>query len=137
MRLRYLFALVAVGVLGASIWAIWTQGGDAWIGHTIGLDNGAGPWYLFWSGWGANFAEYGILLAVIAAARKHNCHVKGCWRLSWKQFGDHALCRSHHPHGVPTAQDIAEEHAAAQAAVASRVPSRVPLTSTNPAGGRV
>ena len=34
--------------------------------------------------------------------RKHNCHVKGCWRLEWHTDPDtgHPMCRHHHPDGA-------------------------------------
>lgn len=33
--------------------------------------------------------------------RKHNCHVKRCWRLEWHPHPEHGhpVCRKHHPHG--------------------------------------
>ena len=33
--------------------------------------------------------------------RKHNCHVRRCWRLAWHPHPDHGhpVCRRHHPDG--------------------------------------
>lgn len=67
--------------------------------HFFGLDDLSGPFYGFWSGVGSDISELAIVAAVIAGYRKHNCHVKGCWRL-----GKHAVrntpyvvCAKHHP----------------------------------------
>ena len=62
------------------------------------LDPLHGDGYQFWSGIG------GDLFLVSAAAvwwRKHNCAIRGCWRL---QFHTHPekdvpVCRKHHPKG--------------------------------------
>lgn len=92
----------AVVVVAVSTWAILTQGGDAWLGHTFGLDNGDGPWYLFWSGMGANFGELSLVAAIVGAYRHKKCDVKGCWRLQWREYVDadgvkHLWCKKHHP----------------------------------------
>ena len=34
--------------------------------------------------------------------RKHNCHMRGCWRMQWHPLpgeNGHPVCRKHHPHG--------------------------------------
>lgn len=52
-----------------------------WLSHALGMDNGSGPIYLAWSGWGGDIAE----IAVIGAAWKIlNCHEDGCWRVGTK-----------------------------------------------------
>lgn len=59
--------------------------------------------YNLWSGFGGDLA---FLAAVIAypwvAYRRHNCQVKGCWRIGRHEFADpdgvkRALCHVHHP----------------------------------------
>lgn len=75
-------------------------------------------WYNFWSGFGSDIAEFSILIGVIAFYRKHDCHVKGCWR-----FQHHAVegtpyivCRKHHPtidRMPPTAEQVRTAHQAA------------------------
>lgn len=89
-----------------------------WLLHILGVDDVSGPYYGWWSGAGSDLGEYAILGGIIAAARKHNCHVHRCWRL-----GRHAVdgtpfitCRKHHPviKGQKyTAQAIRFEHRAA------------------------
>ena len=36
--------------------------------------------YQWWSGAGSDLGEATIIGAVIATAKHHNCHHKGCWR---------------------------------------------------------
>lgn len=76
----------------------------AWIMHATGSDNVSGPEYGFWSGFGSDLA---MLAAVLAFPwvqyRRHNCQVKGCWRLGRHEFTDpdegvrRLLCWVHHP----------------------------------------
>lgn len=70
-----------------------------WFVHYTGSDENR-YWYGWWSGFGGftTIAVSGLLIA-FAHLRKHNCHVKGCWR-----FGRHSVdgtpyvtCRRHHP----------------------------------------
>jgi hypothetical protein len=50
-----------------------------------------------------------------AIVRRHNCHAKGCWRLGRHAVPgtDYIVCRKHHPHETPTADQILAEHRAA------------------------
>lgn len=85
-----------------------------WLMHILGLDNPSGVPYLAWSGPGGDVGQFAILGGLIAAWRKHTCHVDRCWR-----FGVHSVagtpyraCRKHHP-AVPdriSAEHIAEAH---------------------------
>lgn len=77
-----------------------------WFMHLMGLDNGSGRWYLFWSGFGANFQEYAMLGAALVLYRKHTCHVQGCARLGRFHAGDWVVCKHHSPSGAPTAGDV-------------------------------
>lgn len=69
----------------------------------IGVTNGSGHAYLWWSGIGSDIAELAIIGGMITIVRKHNCGVKRCWRLAKHDYTDpesgiiHALCRKHHP----------------------------------------
>lgn len=67
-----------------------------WIAHFLGLDNGSGPWYLFWSGFGSDFGEITVVGAIVAIFRHKNCIIKGCWRLGHPdpEHG-HPVCRVH------------------------------------------
>ncbi len=83
--------------------------------HWLGMDNGSGRLYLFYSGFGANFGELLIFGGLISMYRKHNCHVKGCWRIGHRTVAgtDHVVCRRHHPLDAPTADQVADDHRAA------------------------
>jgi len=65
-----------------------------------------GDGYQFWSGIGSGSP---LIAGVYLAWRRHNCHVRGCPRVIWKQHGDHSLCRRHHPHDAPTADALNSE----------------------------
>jgi len=55
-----------------------------------------GNGYQWWSGLGSGSAW---LAGIALFWRKHNCHVGGCWRLSWHEHPDHGhpVCRKHFP----------------------------------------
>jgi hypothetical protein len=46
--------------------------------HILGLDNGSGHWYLWWSGVGSDITEFAVIGAVWHSV---NCHEPGCWRV--------------------------------------------------------
>ncbi len=85
------------------------------LGHLIGAD-GKG-WYNFWSGIGADIGQLALIGAAIGLYRKHNCHVKGCWRIA-KQPLEHdgatwMVCHKHHPADQltdATMQRLSEQH---------------------------
>jgi hypothetical protein len=60
-----------------------------------------GNGYQFWSGIGSDAGELAILGGIIAIYRRHNCHIRRCWRLSWHVHPEHGhpVCRRHHPEG--------------------------------------
>lgn len=65
----------------------------------LGVTNGAGRWYLWWSGM---FGNITIFAAVAVFYRKHNCHVHRCLRIGTHTAVDrdgvqHTVCRTHHP----------------------------------------
>lgn len=49
-----------------------------WLAHILGLDNATGAWYLFWSGFGGDFAEFVVLVTIIRGImnlnKKHDRH---------------------------------------------------------------
>jgi hypothetical protein len=57
-------------------------------------------------------ADITLLGGAYAIARRHNCHVKGCWRIARQQVPgtSYIVCRKHHPHDEPTAAKILEAH---------------------------
>ncbi|MCU1587556.1 MAG: hypothetical protein JWN31_1049 [Frankiales bacterium] len=67
--------------------------------NVLGVINGGGRWYLWWSGM---FSNLTIFAAMIIFYRKHNCHIHGCWRIGRHTAVDangveHIVCKSHHP----------------------------------------
>lgn len=83
-----------------------------WALHFLGVDSGSGPAYLWWSGFGANFGELAIVSALYAVVRRHNCHVRRCWRVGRRQVEGtgFVVCRRHDPAGTVTAADIRERY---------------------------
>lgn len=79
------------------IW--WWHPLQHWLAVHTGTVNEPGPYYGFFSGFGSDLGEIALVGGFIALYRKHNCHVKGCWRIAhhevegtpWK------VCRKHHP----------------------------------------
>lgn len=83
--------------------------------HTGSLNtSGAPPDYNFWSGFGSDIGEIAIIGGLISIYRKHNCHVKGCWRIARHPVTgtDYIVCRKHHPLDDPTHQEVIDAHRA-------------------------
>jgi hypothetical protein len=53
--------------------------------------------YNFWSGFGSDIGEVGIIGGLAHMARARNCHVKGCWRIGRHPHGPFRVCAKHHP----------------------------------------
>lgn len=86
-----------------------------WLAVHTGTINEPGPYYGFWSGFGSDIGEIALLGALVGIYRKHNCHVKGCWRISRHRVEGTpwTVCRKHHPgiaNGAPTAAQVAADH---------------------------
>jgi hypothetical protein len=84
-----------------------------WFLHVFGLDSGTGPPYLFWSGIGSDLTELGLIGVLIGAYRKHNCHVRRCWRLARTPVTGtpYVTCRRHNPlipNAAPTMAEVKE-----------------------------
>ena len=62
-------------------------------------------------------ADITLLGGAYAIARRHNSHVKGCWRIARAQVPGtgYIVCRKHHPHEAPTPEKVIEAHNAALA----------------------
>lgn len=89
-----------------------------WLQHVLGLDNPSGPWELFWSGFGSDLGEWTIAATPFVLWRRHNCHVKRCWRIGRHRVEGtpFVVCRRHHPDDHVTAQDVAAAAAKARGA---------------------
>ena len=76
----------------------------------FGVINEGGKGYGFWSGVGSDIGEVALIGAVIAAYRRHNCHVRRCWRLQRHpvEGTPWIVCRKHHPtiNQLPDAGDL-------------------------------
>lgn len=57
-----------------------------WLEIHTGTTNEPGPYYGFWSGFGSDIAEFGLLFGVLGLYKHHNCPVKGCPRITHKKF---------------------------------------------------
>jgi hypothetical protein len=85
-------------------------------------------------------ADITLLGGAYAILRRHNCAVKGCWRIGRHPVAgtDHIVCRKHHPHESPSAERVLAEHAAANrhdiltAAGAAATAAEVAATETSP-----
>jgi hypothetical protein len=96
------FAACAV-VVGLGIWLQHARLMGHWLQIHTGTVNEPGPYYGFWSGFGSDLEEFGILGAIGATiyslVRKYNCHEPGCWRIGNHPAagGQFHLCYRHHP----------------------------------------
>jgi hypothetical protein len=104
-----------------------------WLQVHTGTVNEPGPYYGFWSGFGSDLEEFGILGAIGAAlyslVRKYNCHEPGCWRIGNHPAADGQfnLCYRHHPdfQGKKPTHELIErlhrEHLERQAAIHNKL----------------
>jgi hypothetical protein len=95
-RLKWAVPVVAVAAIAYAL-NRWTGGMYFW--HPDRPGNG----YNTWSGIAGSFLTSvpGWVAVVLLYVWHHNCHVKGCWRLSWHpsdDHGGHPVCKRHHPH---------------------------------------
>jgi hypothetical protein len=100
-----------------------------WLQVHTGTVNEPGPYYGFWSGFGSDLEEFGILGAIGAGiyqlVKKYNCHEPGCWRVGNHPTADGQfnLCYRHHPdfQGTKPTHELIErlhcEHVERQAAI--------------------
>jgi hypothetical protein len=81
-------------------------------------------------------ADITLLGGAIAIYRKHNCHAKGCWRVGRHpvEGTSYIVCRKHHPHETPTAEQIIAEHAASMADRAAIGGLSTPAAPAPPSG---
>jgi hypothetical protein len=104
---RRLIVIASLGGLAvlviAVFWVVHARQVDHWLGVHTGTINEPGPYYGFWSGFGSDIAEFGILGAigtgVYQMVKKYNCHQPRCWRVGTHPAagGQFLLCFHHHP----------------------------------------
>lgn len=100
-RKRWLLFLATSALAVAIIaWASDWSAVQSWLWVHTGTGNEPGSFYGFFSGFGSDLGEYviivGIATGVTRAARAHNCHIKGCWRVGGFPVADYRVCRKHH-----------------------------------------
>ena len=122
--------LVAATIVG---WVLDAGPFNHWLAVHTGTVNESGPYYGFWSGFGSDLAEFGVLGAIGTAiyqlVRRYNCHEPGCWRVGTYPAagGQFLLCYRHHPDydsNKPTHDLIVRihrEHAKQQAAIRDKL----------------
>jgi hypothetical protein len=122
-------ALVCAATAVIVLWVVYSRKVGHWLGIHTGTFNESGPYYGFWSGFGSDITEFGILGAIGAGiyqlVRKYNCHEPGCWRIGQHPAagGQFMLCYRHHPDyqgKKPTReliQRLHSEHLERQAAI--------------------
>jgi hypothetical protein len=125
-------SLTCAATAGITLWAIHAGLIGHWLAVHTGTVNETGPYYGFWSGFGSDLTEFGIIGAIATAAyqlfRKYNCHQPGCWRVGNHPAagGQFSLCYLHHPDyqgKKPTReliQRLHQEHLERQAALLGR-----------------
>lgn len=70
-------------------------------------------------------ADITLLGAGYGLYRRHNCHAKHCLRIGRHPVAgtDYIVCRKHHPHETPTAEQILAAHSAFVAKAAAAAPA--------------
>jgi hypothetical protein len=116
MKLRVIIVLGIVVAAAAAVvlWILNIGSVNHWFAVHTGTVNEPGPYYGFWSGFGSDIAEFGIIGAIGTAAyqlfKKYNCHEPGCWRVGTHPAagGQFSLCYRHHPdyQGTKPAHDL-------------------------------
>jgi hypothetical protein len=95
--------LICAAAAGVALWVIHARLVGHWVQVHTGTIDEPGPYYGFWSGFGSDLTEFGIIGAIATAAyqlfRKYNCHEPGCWRVGNHPAagGQFSLCYRHHP----------------------------------------
>jgi hypothetical protein len=144
-----MIGIVVAVVIGVAVWIANARSVNGWLAVHTGVVDEPGPYYAFWSGFGSDIAELGIIGAVATGVyqlvRKYNCHQPGCWRVGNHPAagGQFYLCYRHHPdyRGVkPTEELIAKlhrDHQAHEQALHTRVHEIHEQLVGHPAGARV
>jgi hypothetical protein len=121
--------LICAAVAVIALWVIHSRQVGSWLQVHTGITNESGAYYGFWSGFGSDITEFGILGAIGAGiyqlVRKYNCHEPGCWRVRPHPAagGQFLLCYRHHPdyQGRKPTRELIErlhrEHLEHQAAI--------------------
>jgi hypothetical protein len=150
MKLRLIVAAGLICAASVAIVLSVTHAGPVghWLQVHTGTINESGPYYGFWSGFGSDLEEFGILGAIGAAIyqlfKKYNCHEPGCWRVGQYSAADgqFLLCYRHHPqyHGQKPTHELIErlhrEHLARQEAIHGKLQEIHQHTMAEPAAAQ-
>jgi hypothetical protein len=92
----------------------------SWLYHAIRWTWHDPDGYNFISG---PLADITLLGGAYAILRRHNCHANRCMRVGLHPVPgtSYIVCKKHHPHSPPTAEQIQAEHSAAMAARGDRI----------------
>jgi hypothetical protein len=124
--------VICAAVAGVVLWAIHVRLVTHWFEVHTGTVNEPGPYYGFWSGFGSDLTEFGIIGAIATGVyqlvKKYNCHYPGCWRIGNHPAagGQFSLCYRHHPdyQGKKPTRELIErlhrEHLERQAAITDK-----------------
>jgi hypothetical protein len=132
------------------LWGIHARLVGHWFQVHTGFRNEAGPYYGFWSGFGSDLTEFGIIGAIATGVyqlvKKYNCHEPGCWRVGNHPAagGQFNLCYRHHPdyQGQKPTHDLIErlhrDHLERQVAIHGKLQEiHQRVTATQAAAGGV
>jgi hypothetical protein len=95
--------LICAAAAGVALWVVHARLVWHWLQVHTGTVNEPGPYYGFWSGFGSDLTEFGVIGAIATGVyqvvRKYNCHHPGCWRVGAHPAagGQFSLCYRHHP----------------------------------------
>ena len=95
--------LICAALAVIVLWVIHSRQVGYWLQLHTGTINESGPYYGFWSGFGSDIEEFGVLGAISTGIyqliKKYNCHEPGCWRIGQHPAagGQFLLCYRHHP----------------------------------------
>ena len=132
-RLILIVGLICAAAAVIIPWVLHSRQVGYWMQVHTGTINESGPYYGFWSGFGSDLEEFGILGAIGAGIyqliKKYNCHEPGCWRIGQHPAagGQFLLCYRHHPdyQGRKPTHELIErlhrEHLERQAAMQSKL----------------
>ena len=147
------WSLTAVSVLAVVIaagivaWIVNPSPVNHWLAVHTGTINESGPYYGFWSGFGSDLTEFGIIgvigTGIYQLVKRYNCHEPGCWRVGTHPAagGQFVLCYRHHPdfQGRKPTHEVIErlhrEHEERQAAIHSKLAAIDQGASSHPTNG--
>jgi hypothetical protein len=136
-------ALLTAAALAIVFWVLNARPVDHWLGVYTGTTDEMGPYYGFWSGFGADLSEFAIVgvigTAIYQLVKRYNCHEPGCWHVGTHPAagGQFLLCYRHHPdfEGQKPTHELIErihrEHGEREAAFHSKLAATKQHASTD------